>query len=362
LKLTLQMIPGMTLGTLLHLLQRNRLCVNVCCLHRLAYLIGWGAVNSFLRRLENLTYGDRIEKVRIQQPPLFIIGHWRSGTTHLHNLLSLDQNLASPNSYQAMFPWHFLSSERFGRWIFNFLAPKKRPMDNMVFRADVPQEDELALAALSLASPYLRLLFPASEDNRSAGFDPLQLRNDALQSWKSSFEYFVKKLSYLNNKRLVLKSPPHTGRIRILLDMFPEAQFVHIVRNPYEVYFSTRKLWDSTLLFSHLQKFDAAAADESILTSYSELFSLFERDRNKIPSGNLYELKFEDLERHPQATLQQLYQALSLTGFESFWTKAQGYLESIKAYRKNRYRMDEKGRQRVRERWQWTFDHYGYAA
>jgi hypothetical protein len=354
------MIPGMTLGTLLRLLQRNHLCVSARFLHRLAYLIAWGGLNSFLRWCEDLTYGDRIQKARMQQPPLFIIGHWRSGTTHLHNLLSLDQNFASPNSYQAMFPWHFLSSEKFGRCIFNFLAPKKRPMDNMVFRADIPQEDELALAALSLASPYLRLLFPAGADNRSAGFDPLQLCSDALQSWKSSFAYFAKKLSYLNDKRLVLKSPPHTGRVRILLDMFPAAQFVHIVRNPYEVYFSTRKLWETTLQLSHLQKVDAAAADESILSSYSELFSLFERDRNLIPSGNLYELKFEDLERSPKTTLQQLYRALRLYGFESFWTRAQAYLESIRGYQKNRYRMDERDRKKVQERWRWTFDHYGY--
>ena len=33
-------------------------------------------------------------------------------------------------------------------------------------------------------------------------------------------------------KRIVLKSPAHTARVRVLLELFPKARFVHIIRDP----------------------------------------------------------------------------------------------------------------------------------
>lgn len=43
---------------------------------------------------------------------------------------------------------------------------------------------------------------------------------------------FLKQITYLRPKRIVLKSPTYTGRIRVLQQMFPDARFVHIVRDP----------------------------------------------------------------------------------------------------------------------------------
>src|SRR5687768_18104609 len=43
--------------------------------------------------------------------------------------------------------------------------------------------------------------------------------------------------------RSILKSPPHTCRVPTLLRLFPDARFVHIVRDPYAVYPSTLHLW-----------------------------------------------------------------------------------------------------------------------
>ena len=38
------------------------------------------------------------------------------------------------------------------------------------------------------------------------------------------------------NSRLLIKSPVHTGRVKLLLDLFPNAQFIYIHRNPYQVF------------------------------------------------------------------------------------------------------------------------------
>jgi hypothetical protein len=356
----LPVIPGMALGNWLRVLHRNRSHVNAGFWGRIAFLTAMGVMNSVLRYYEIFIFGTRIKRVMLEKPPIFIIGHWRSGTSHLHNLLCLDENLNSPNTYQSMFPHHFLCSETVCKKIFDFIAPANRPMDNMPFRSHVPQEDEFATAALSTVSPYMRFFFPITLDLDYSAPDPRQMPAEILEKWKASLVYFLKKLHLLDSRRLVLKSPPHLGRLNTLLNLFPEARFIHIVRNPYTVYLSTRKLWWTTIAHSFLQKADEAYIDNLIISMYADFFSSFERDRHQVPQGYLHELKFEALEKEPRKTLQLLYDGLGLSGFEQFWQKAESYLASISGYRKNIYHLDENSKLKVQQKWSKTFERYGY--
>lgn len=359
--MVLQSFQGMTVGTLVRVLARNHCKVSPRYFHRLAYLFAVGMMNSFFSRVEALDNGRNIETSEIVASPIFIIGHWRSGTTHLHNLLSHDQNFACPTVYQTMFPHHFLYTQRKGGRIFDLLCPPTRPMDNIAFSAAAQHEDEFALAALSTVSPYMRFLFPLTGDGVYSSLDPLALPQEALDAWKNSFIHLLKKLTFWKGKRVVLKSPPHTGRIRILLEMFPDAKFIHIVRDPYVVYMSTRKLWLNSLNYSHLQTPDPEAMDEMILSWYTELFELYERDRPLIPKGSLHELRLEDLEASPREALKGIYRTLGLEGFESFLGRVEPYLKSIENYQKNGYTIDSAAREKVRLRWRQTFDKYGYS-
>ena len=68
---------------------------------------------------------------------------------------------------------------------------------------------------------------------------------DEIQDWKNSYLYLLKKLSIANKSRqLVLKNPPNTARIKMLLSLFPNAKFIYIHRNPFEVYASNKRLWE----------------------------------------------------------------------------------------------------------------------
>ena len=187
------------------------------------------------------------------------------------------------------------------------------------------------------------------------------MSSEILDKWKTFLVYFLKKLQVLNSKRLVLKSHPHLGRMITLYELFPEAQFIHIVRHPYSVYSSTKKLWKSTLAYSFLQEIDEEFIDHFILTMYSELFSSFERQRKRIPPDFLHELKFEDLVQEPRKTLQLMYGKMELPGFERFWPKVESYLKSISDYRKNIYQLDENSKRIVQRRWDKTFNRYGYS-
>src|SRR5262245_6076116 len=67
--------------------------------------------HTVLRYAQEGLYGSRIRRTRIEQPPLFIVGHWRTGTTLLHEWLILDPRHTCPNTYQCFEPNHFLLTE-----------------------------------------------------------------------------------------------------------------------------------------------------------------------------------------------------------------------------------------------------------
>ena len=359
-KLFWQSIPGMNLTTLWRVLVRNRFQVAPRYWDRLLYLFFMAGFNSVLACFERRCNDHKIKGTKPVAPPVFIIGCWRSGTTHLHNLLSLDENFTTPTYYQAMFPHHFVYSQPWAMAIFNYFSPKKRPMDNMAIGAQAPHEDEFALAALSTVSPYMQVLFPGSGDNGFGALDPARLKPQDLEKWKAALLHFVEKISFSKDKRIVFKSPPHLGRVRLLLELFPQAKFIHIYRNPYEVYLSMKHLWQTGFSFSHLQIPDPEAVEENILSWYTELYSLYERDRGLIPAGSLVEVKYEDLVSNPRESLQNIYANLGLPGFENFWRRVTPYLESQKNYRRNTYRPDPATMAKVLQCWGPTFERYGY--
>jgi hypothetical protein len=358
--LFLQGITGMNLTTLVKVILRNRCRVDLRYLPRLVYLMVLAAFNSYVGLLEKASNGEYIAAAKLLAPPIFILGTWRSGTTHLENLLNCDPAFTCPSAYQTMFPHHFVYSQPWGSKFFNFLTPGKRPMDNVSFHAAAPHEEEMALAGLCAVSPYMWTLFPVTGDNGYSALDPGQLPPGALAEWQAAFRLFLKKLSFSKDKRIILKSPPHQGRIPVLLKMFPGAKFIHIVRNPYVVYLSSKKLVSTAWAYSHLQKPDPRVIDELILSWHGALFSRYLLDRRLIPPGSLHELHFEDLETSPRECLEKLYAELGLSGFGNFWKRASDYLETIAGYKKNTFTLTEEDRARVNQRWGSTLVHYGY--
>ncbi len=355
-----QTITGMDFKTLGTVLWRHRSQIYWRYFPRLAYLAVLAGFNSYMALFEKAMNGAQIAAAEPVAPPIIILGYWRSGTTHLHNLMNCHPDFTSPTAYQVMFPRHFVYSQPWGAQLFDHLAPSKRPMDNVAFHGTTPHEEEIALAGLTGVSPYLRVLFPAPAEDPRAGLDPSKLPAAALEEWQEAFQLFVKKLSFSRGKRIVLKSPPHLGRIPFLLKLFPGAKFIHIVRNPYEVYLSYWKVWRVGHESSHLQKPDYPFIDELILSWYEELFTLFERDRQLIPPGDLHELRFEDLVTSPEQCLADIYRELSLPAFERFWPEVSAYLGSIADYQKSSYTLTEEVRAKVNQRWGFFFQRYGY--
>ena len=207
------------------------------------------------RILEKIIFDRQIKEITVKSP-IFIIGHWRSGTTYLHNLITQDDNLGYISSLQTWTPELFLGSRPIVQYILKRFLPEIRPMDNIELSSELPQEEEYALGNVSLNSFYHGWYFPK---NMKKYFRELILINNFQQKsqleWSKAYLRILKKATFnMNGKRLIIKNPANTVRIKALLEMFPHAQFVHIYRNPYLVYLSTRNLYHKLLPVLGLQE------------------------------------------------------------------------------------------------------------
>ena len=317
-------------------------------------------LNSLLALAQRATHGRRIARTAIAAPPIFIIGHWRSGTTWLHELMALDTRLATPTTYQCFAPRHFLLTEwlvtRIGFW----MLPGRRPMDNVAVGWDRPQEDEFALLTLDAPSPYRRMAFPAGPTPFLDFLDMEGCGATDRARFEGALTWFLKALTFRTGRRLLLKSPTHTGRVAVLARMFPGAKFVHLVRDPTELFASTLRLWRSLDAVQAMGPLPEQGLEEYVFACLERMYSGLERQRGALPPGTICDLRYEDLRRDPLAALRGVYDALELGGFEDVRPALEASLASQRDYRPNTHAVDPALEHRIRERWAGYVERYGY--
>jgi omega-hydroxy-beta-dihydromenaquinone-9 sulfotransferase len=355
-------MTGVTFGVWLRLLRQNRFRLSPAYWHRVVVITVASLANSAVALWETLRYGRAIEAVQITRPPLFILGHWRSGTTLLHDLLAQDSaqfNFA--NTYQVVNPLTYLTTQGTITRLLPGLVPPKRPMDNMALSFTSPQEDEFAPLLMTGLSVYLGVSFPQT----GAAYEKyLSFRGvpcAEVEAWKAAFLRFCKKLSLTDHRALLLKSPPHTARIKTILEIFPDARFVHIHRDPYTVFQSQRHFFDTAGWFTYLQTPDLDAIDAGILQRHETMYDAYFEDLPLIPPGQFTELRFADLEADPVTQIAGVYAKLGLSGFDAFRPRLERYVASLTGYKKNSFPpLDAATRQQVASRWKRSFAVWGY--
>lgn len=340
---------------------KNQARFSLSRLHIALGVTSFMPISDALALTQHLCFGSKIAKTELAGPPVFVLGHWRSGTTLLHELLGLDERFASPTTFQCFAPWHFLLTEDFVTRYGAFLIPEKRPMDNMKAGWSLPQEDEFALMNLGAPTPYLRLLFPRHEfpyENTlgTASFTPQELKR-----WKYLFDWFLRALTYKSRKPLILKSPPHTGRLGILKSMYPDAKFVHIVRDPRKLFPSTMKLWNSLDSVQSLQVGEYQdRLKEFVLRSLVKMYDSFELDRKQIGPDQLIDVRYEDLVADPERVVGGIYNQLNLGDFETIAPLIRQRSQQEKEYQTNRFGLAPEEEEQVLSVWHTYAEKYGY--
>jgi hypothetical protein len=353
----------MKFGDYLSLLRENRFQIHPARYPMTALVGASAACNSAAAAVQRLLMHKKIANTEIEQPPIFVIGHWRSGTTLMHELLSMDDRFAFPNTLDTFTPNHFLVTRYVLGPMLSLLLPNRRPMDDMTVRINSPQEDDFALCAYGAPTPYRRVAFP----NRK-GRDHVQLNLSLAEpaqrlELQKALEHFLKSLTIrYGGKRLVLKSPPHTGRIKQLAQWFPQAKFIHLSRHPHKVVSSTMRLWK---LLDEIQGFQLPKYDDNWLRNYvfeckDLMYQAYFSQRDLLPSNQLVEVRFESLLEDPTVIMRGVYEQLELEGFDQFAPKVDSYFDSRKSHKMKTTDVDAEFAEDIDHHWSEYMEAFGY--
>lgn len=344
------------------LLRENRFDIDLSRYGMTAICGMCAAVNSSLAAVQSITHGRRIERTELIAPPVFVVGHWRSGTTLLHELLALDTRFGFPNNYHAFVPNHFLLSQPLLYPIVKILMPSSRPMDNMEMRVASPQEDDFALCAYGAPSPYRRIAFPNRAHRDHLLLNIANANPEELDALEQAMKRFLKALTVRTEKQLILKSPPHTGRIQKLAEWFPGAKFIHVSRHPYDLVPSTMRLWKALdqLMGFQLPRYDEVALKNYVFECQDLMYAAYHQQRTAIPAENLIEIRFETLMQSPLSEMERVYEQLQLGKFSAARPNLEAYFQRKKNHQRNLFSIDEQLRMEIDSHWSIYMQLFGY--
>jgi hypothetical protein len=293
--------------------------------------------------------------------PVFILGHWRSGTTHLYNLMSLAGFGYVPPVATGL-PGEMLT---LGRWLRPFLErqlPDSRYIDNIPVTPTSPQEDEIAIANLSPLSFYHGIYFPGRFEhfvNRGVFHDGVTPQEKA--QWESAFLTFMGKLDrWFGGRPLLIKNPVYTARPAHIRRLFPRAKFIHIHRDPFDVFPSMQNFYRKLFPVMALQPWEKVDIDEAVLSVYDRMMARFTEETASWEAPDFVEVGYRQLSEEPVGVLEHIYATLELDGFTEARPVFERYLEGITGYQKNRFREADHVTETISERWAFWLDRWGY--
>jgi hypothetical protein len=331
-------LAGGSVSHILHLLKRHSMDVKYA--GRLTGTIIVSIILEPFRLWEDFIWKRRIRKTVISQPPVFIIGFWRSGTTLLHNMMCQAPGAAYITTYQTVFP-NLMGHAWWFKPIIGKFWPTHRPFDNVKMDMDFPQEEEIALANLQDVSFYNFLYFPKDFERfyqKQLFMKDLEVKHIA--RWKSEYLKMIKKgIINTRGNRFISKSPSNMVRIKQILEMFPDARFIFIYRDPYKTVESFYRFFHEVMPVVQVQDSDGSLSRERLTHVYADMIRQYYVDKHRIPAGNLMEIRFEDFNRDVIGGLRNIYDQFEMPGFEEARNHFERYLAEASEYKQHSYKI-----------------------
>ena len=319
-------------------------------------------ISSAFHRFDHLAFRKKIKRYVFKESPLFIIGHWRSGTTYLHNILTNDPASGYVSTYHAVFPNNLKS-----KWIFKtfmrIFMPDERPGDHMKISVNFPQEDEYAMSNITYQSFYHFFYFPSmyrSLYSKYIRFSSMTENEEA--DWELRYRQMViKGLLNTNGKRAILKNPVNTGRMSKLIEIFPGANFIFLIRNPIIVYLSSKKFFSQLFPTLNLEEFSNDDISNMILNLYSMLLKDYLSDKKHIDGNQIIEMRYEALEQNAMLELEKMYNKFGLSDFDKIQPVFREYLNQQKEYKNGHYSIQREELDKVMSSLDFAMKHWNYA-
>ena len=317
-----------------------------------------------LRWIQNIyLFPKKVSQRKISKDPIFIIGHWRSGTTHLHYLMYKDDKFITLEAFQAFFYRIAFVSKGFIRPLLDRLMPLKRPQDNVEIDAYAPTEEEHPLTNITEKSGMQSFFFPKnwSYFNQYNLFE--NTSENKINRWLNTYNKLLLQIEWFNkcNKQLLLKNPHNTGRIKALVKRYPSAKFIYIHRNPYDVYQSMLHLYNKTIKSQFLQEASDEEIKLKIIECYKKTLKYYLERKQFIPESQLIEVGYDQLSKEPLQVIKNIYNELNIDGFSEVEPKIIDYLDSLGSYQKNKFNtLASDEIELINERWNFSFKEWNY--
>ena len=348
----------------LHLLKENHFRIARDRVPQALYISAASLALGPAAAAESLIYRKRIRETTIEKDPIFILGHWRSGTTYLQNVLSRDEQFGWFDPVNTIgLPYSLLLGRILRSPIEKGIA-NGRPQDNIQYSLDLPMEETFGVLTISPYSIIHMIAFPENYGQYIKGAFVGDLPDDALRCWKRSYDHAIRKLTYVKKgKQLILKSPDNTARIRELWQMYPDARFINIHRDPYKTIRSTihmfRTEMDQLRLTREPDNIEELMED-TIIGIFERMYrELFELERS-FPKNRYADIAYTDFCHAPVDTLRDIYRRLELSGFDAAAPRFQAYVDSQRGYQKNKFDISPRLVEKINARLGFYMEHYGY--
>lgn len=334
----------------------------------------WSAVNQLFLVLDELLF-PAWRRTPLEQP-VFVVGHARSGTTLMHTLLARDARFSFFRTWEMFLP--SITQKKIvdglvalDRWLGRPLARRVLAFEERAFAKGRqmhpmglanPEEDEFLLL-LAFATPVLAMLFPhQSELNRLFFFDRLPERQR--RRVLDFYEDVVRRQLWLRGgTRHLSKNPVFVGKLRSLVDRFPDARFVLMERHPYETIPSILKMmernWKAVGANRETIRRELHVLGELSFDYYTYALEVLD----ELPPERCAVVAYADLVERPAKTIEQVYARLGIPLAPAF---AERLAEEEKRSRSHRsehvYSLEEYGipRAEIRARLAPLFERFGW--
>lgn len=314
---------------------------------------------------ESLRHDRAIRRQALSAPPVFLIGHWRSGTTHLHNLMSRDPQFGFLTFSDTALPLNMLGPiVPIAKRLIDKVLPKTRGYDEVKLDLDEPQEEEMGLGNLQAYGYYGVYHFPCDMDgqrDRSMFFEDLSPKE--IRCFRDNYEFLIRKTAYVKQgRRLLFKNPPSTTRMELILSIFPDAKFLHIVRNPWPVFASTCRKFPRLYHAFAWQPSHDTDVPKFVLDTYEKVMKrhLEDRSRLALPESQYAETSYERILASPVDELRRLYQQLEIDWTDEGEGSIRSYVSSIRDYAGNVHCIAPEHAEVIQSRWRFAFEQWGY--
>ena len=331
----------------------------------------------FVFRLLDEVFFYRYRKTKIEHP-VFIVSNPRSGTTFTHRLLCMDEEryvhmlmyhtiIPSVTFYKIV---HIISKldrrtgrpfRRFFDWVDSWFFKGWEGIHPTGFNQSEEDEGLYIFSFLSVAvcliCPYMQEFGYLTIIDKM----PERSRRNLRKYYRSSIQRFM--YAEGQGKTLLNKNVITTGRLHTILDVFPDARIVYLIRDPESAVPSFISMFSALWKWTSPELAENGPEYRALGQIAIDLYNYFHKNKNKFNSDNFYVVPYKNLTANPVRVIEDVYAHFEMDMSETFRSRLKIHLDSPKKYKSlHTYSLEQYGftKEEIEQKLEGIMVEYGF--